>query len=387
MGYGSVFTLLAEFRNRFGFSAAAVGMIAGAGFLAGFAAQLVLPRQADRGRSALLLRMGILTAAGAMIWMTFADGLFEFVAARLLLGLGSGAVGPSVRRIVIEHDPDNVGENLGWVTASDVAGFVLGPVIAAVFTELFGFRSPFIFLAGWYLLLTPLVFRIRIAPVTAATPGPVLRPLLKMKPLRAALGLAVAFYATLGLFEALWALLLDDLGAETWLIGLTLSLFTLPMVLLAPAGGRLAQRRGPFQVAPWSIGIAAVCMLAYGVSGEFADPGEVATVALVVVVLASAVHAAADAVTMPASQLAVAQAAPRNLMASAQGLYTATGLLIALLASVAGGGLFQTFGPLLTFSLGATVMCAGMSYAIWAHHSQPVESNEALRSAHPADGR
>ena len=59
-------------------------------------------------------------------------------------------------------------------------------------------------------------------------------------------------------------------------------------------------------------------------------------------------------------------------MASAQGLYTATGLLIALLASVAAGGLFQHFGPLVTFASGAVVMALGTSYAVLAHRRETV---------------
>jgi MFS family permease len=371
MGYGSVFTLLAEFRNRFGFSASAVGLIAGAGFFAGLVAQLSLSRQADRGHTAVLLRVGVMTAAASMLWMAVATELYQFVGARLLLGLGTGAVVPAVRRIVIKHDPDNMGENLGRVTSFDIAGFVAGPVVAAVFTELVGFKAPFVFLGIWYLALLPIVFRLSIDTTVEQSEHRVLRTLVRIRPLRAALGLAVAFYVTIGLFEALWALLLDDLGAETWLIGLTLSLFTLPMVLLAPNGGRVAQRRGPYRVAPWTIGVAAACMLAYGAAGEFADPGQTATVALIVVVVVSGIHAVADSFTMPASQLAIAQAAPAQLMASAQGLYSAVGLFVALMASVAAGGLFQHFGPLVTFAAGAVVMAGGTAYALAAHESVP----------------
>jgi len=39
LGYGSVFTLLAEIRARFGFEDWAIGWIGGAGFAAGFAAR------------------------------------------------------------------------------------------------------------------------------------------------------------------------------------------------------------------------------------------------------------------------------------------------------------------------------------------------------------
>jgi len=42
------------------------------------------------------------------------------------------------------------------------------------------------------------------------------------------LSASIAFYTTIGMFEAVWALLLKDLGAGRLLIGLTLSFFTVP---------------------------------------------------------------------------------------------------------------------------------------------------------------
>ncbi|KAG1648193.1 Peroxisomal bifunctional enzyme [Nymphon striatum] len=40
-----------------------------------------------------------------------------------------------------------------------------------------------------------------------------------MKGIQIGLLLGVAIYITIGIFEAVWAVLLDDLGAETWLVG------------------------------------------------------------------------------------------------------------------------------------------------------------------------
>ncbi len=53
LGYGGIFTLLADIRDRFGFSDADVGLIAFAGFATGFTSQVVLARYADRGHTAL----------------------------------------------------------------------------------------------------------------------------------------------------------------------------------------------------------------------------------------------------------------------------------------------------------------------------------------------
>src|SRR5690348_1740207 len=121
LGYGSIYTLLADLRDRYGFTEAQLGYIVAAGFLAGFVTQLALARLADRGYAPLLVRGGILLAMGAMIGSAVATEFWAFLVARLLLGLGSGAVGPAMRRIVITREPEAVGANLGRLSAFDVA--------------------------------------------------------------------------------------------------------------------------------------------------------------------------------------------------------------------------------------------------------------------------
>ncbi|KAG1648191.1 Peroxisomal bifunctional enzyme [Nymphon striatum] len=126
MGYGSVFTLLAEFRKRFGFSETELGIITAVGFFAGFVAQIGLARYADRGYTKHLIWAGIASATFGMLALTVADQYWQFVAARTLLGLGSGAVAPALRRLIISRDPEHLGENLGKLTAMEITGFVLG---------------------------------------------------------------------------------------------------------------------------------------------------------------------------------------------------------------------------------------------------------------------
>ena len=139
-----------------------------------------------------------------------------------------------------------------------------------------------------------------------------------MPAMQATLAAAVAFYLTIGMFEAVWAVLLRDRGAETWLIGLTLSLFTVPMIFLAPIGGRVAQRRGPLRVVVVSLTVATVCTFAYGVLPS-----------LWMLLGVSIIHAVADSFTMPGNQVAAALASPPEQASSAQGLLGATGLAAA----------------------------------------------------------
>src|SRR5690606_12426288 len=104
-GYGAVFALLADFRDRFGFTESEIGLFAAVGFFAGFAAQLGLSTFADRGHATLMIRVGLVCAVIGMGWMVFATELWQFVMARLLFGLSSGAAAPAIRRMVINADP------------------------------------------------------------------------------------------------------------------------------------------------------------------------------------------------------------------------------------------------------------------------------------------
>ncbi|CAM8647867.1 AraJ Arabinose efflux permease [Acidimicrobiia bacterium] len=353
LGYGSVFTLLADIRDEFGFSDSDVGLIAFAGFATGFASQVFLARFADRGYAARMVRLGVAIATIGMVCMVFAVPLWQWVGARLLLGFGSGMVGPAVRRLVIARDPDNVGANLGRQTAFDVAGFVLGPLIAAVFAQLLGLRAPFVVLAALYVIAFALVGRISFETGVAGDGHRAIRNLIRLPAVQSALLAAIAFYLTLGMFEALWSVLLRDLGAETWLIGLTLSIFTVPMIIFAPKGGALAQTKGPIMVVSVSILVAAACTLTYGIGP------------LWLLIVVSGIHAVADAYTMPANQVAVAMASPPDQIATGQGLLGATGLAVAGLSAVGGAAVYDAFGREAAFTGTAVLMVVLVGAARW----------------------
>ena len=56
----------------------------------------------------------------------------------------------------------------------------------------------------------------------------------------------------------------EDLETSTWMANLGITLFAIPLVILGPTGGRLAQRVGPFRVAAAGLGAAALFMFLYG---------------------------------------------------------------------------------------------------------------------------
>jgi MFS family permease len=248
---------------------------------------------------------------------------------------------------VITKDPERVGHNLGRLASFDVAGFVLGPLLAAVSAELLGIRAPFVILGVVLLGVLAATTRVDLVAVRTTTARKVIRRLVRLPAMQATLSIAVAFYVTIGMFEAIWAVLLRDQGAETWLIGLTLSLFTVPMIFLAPIGGRVAQQRGPLRVVTVSVAVAAACTFAYGV---------MPTLWLLLVV--SGVHAVADSFTMPGNQVSAALAGPPEYISSAQGLLGATGLAAAGITGLVAGLLYEEWGRFAVCLTTAVVMVA-----------------------------
>ncbi len=369
LGYGSVLTLLGEIRDRFGLTNGQVGVIAGVGFLAGFVSQTFLARYADRGHAALLVRTGITVALVGVALCAIAETFTVWILARLALGFGSGMVGPATRRIVIAKDPAHVGANLGVQGAFDVAGFVVGPVLAGVLAEVVNLRAPFVVLMFVYVGLFAWAARLDLdAGATPTTPQPV-RALLRRRPMQAALCASIAFYITIGMFEAVWSPMLKDLGAEPWLIGASFSLFTIPMVVLAPIGGRLAQRRGPMNVVVVSIFAATLCTLSYSFLPLWG------------LLAVSFLHACADSFTMPGNQIAVAMSSPTDQLAAGQGLLGSVGLLVAFVMGVIGGGLYGALGRGWLFALTAGAMAVFLALARWRSAEQP--TSDASSSTQP----
>ncbi|MGZ6954191.1 MAG: MFS transporter [Acidimicrobiia bacterium] len=333
LGYGAIFALLAELQDEYHLPTYGLGLIAGTSFLAGLGAQMGLARYADRGYTRLLLRLGLAVAAIGMLWFGLASQLWEFVGARLLLGLGSGMFGPAARRVVVARSGAKAGEALGRLASVEVAGFISGPPIAALLAGLFGLHAPFLVLAGALAITSPAVARIEEPPVGAESPKRALRVLVANRGVRSGLALAAALYLSIGVFDATWARYMTDLGASTTVIAVTLALFALPLVALSPFGGRLADRKGPLRSGVVALALTVPLIAGYGISDS-----------VIVASLIALVHSVFDAVSTPSGQAAVARAAPASLTAAGQGLYAASAATAAGLAAFGAAPLYGAAG-------------------------------------------
>jgi MFS family permease len=131
-GFGSLFALLAKIRGEFGFDVMGVAVIGGAGFVSAFVAQISLARYADRGYSRLLMWTGTGLAVLSMLALALSENLISFIGARFLFGLGEGIFLPAARRLVILSSPEDTGGALGRLSAFQMFGFLIGPLLGSV---------------------------------------------------------------------------------------------------------------------------------------------------------------------------------------------------------------------------------------------------------------
>ena len=362
-GVSSVFALLAEIHNTYDIAERNLGWIAGAAFVGALVTQLSLSRYADRGHGGLLMRLGVIASATGLLWFGFADELWQFIAARAVLGTGVGVIVPAARRFIIVSAGADQGRQLGAFYGAYIAGFVIGPPLAGALTVAFDVRVPFLMLG----MVTGLTFfslrrlEIPAADVDVHSAKGVLRRLIHSREMVAALLVVISFRYSVGVFEPLWAPHMDNLGASTMIVTLSLSAFALPMLVVARWAGGLSDRHSPRLTSLLSALVTVPLMASYGW-----------ITAVPVLFVAMLPHGIMEAIQSPGSQAAVANAAPVDDAASAQGLGEAMGSAASMIGALTAAPLYAWLGPGPAFLIGALTM-AGLLCASWLLDPPPLE--------------
>ena len=297
------------------------------------------------------------------MWFGFADELWQFIAARAVLGTGIGVIVPAARRFIIVSAGADQGRQLGAFYGAYIAGFVIGPPLAGALTVAFDVRVPFLMLG----MVTGLTFfsirrlEIPAADVDVHSAKGVLRRLIHSREMVAALLVVISFRYSIGVFEPLWAPHLDNLGASTMIVTLSLSAFALPMLVIARWAGGLSDRHSPRLTSLLSALVTVPLMASYGW-----------ITAVPVLFVAMLPHGIMEAIQSPGSQAAVANAAPVDDAASAQGLGEAMGSAASMIGALTAAPLYAWLGPGPAFLIGALTM-AGLLCASWLLDPPPLE--------------
>lgn len=124
------------------------GLAFGVTFLAAAIFSPVWGRLSDKyGRKPMLMRasLGLAVTIGLM---GFVQNVYQFMALRLLMGILAGYNPACVTLIAMQTDKEHAGFALGTLSASGIAGSLLGPIIGSLITENFGFIAMFLTTAG-----------------------------------------------------------------------------------------------------------------------------------------------------------------------------------------------------------------------------------------------
>ncbi len=347
-GVGTLFPLLARIQNEHHLPTYALGLMSGANFFAALLAQVGVGRFLDGARSHRILLVGLAVGSLSLVWFAHSGDLWQLVASRALSGVSYGIVGPAaLRAAAIGVEGERRGQRLGLLSSLMMTGIVIGPLLGSLLAVLGGVPLPFEVLAG---LLAVLFFAFAFAavPTRAAgdddvnATGPAPARGLLTRGVVAVLLFGAASQLPNGLYDSLWSRLLTDRGANELLIGLSLSLFGLPFIVLAPFGGRMAERRGPLIAATIALIVSDVFMASYGF---VPSP--------IVILVLGVGEACAQCVAIPGGYAAVARVFPEARAATGQGWFSGSGTAAAGMAAVAGAPVYAALGSGAVFAGGA----------------------------------
>jgi len=113
-----MFTMLDDYRDKYGISESGLGLVLAAGFFSAFFSQISIAPLADRGRAKILMMTGFLLVIIGCLFMGFGQNFALLLIGRLLMGIGGGMSLPALRKIVIVSDPENLGGNMGKCSVS-----------------------------------------------------------------------------------------------------------------------------------------------------------------------------------------------------------------------------------------------------------------------------
>jgi MFS family permease len=153
LGFGIIVPVLYTYGKTFGLTGTTLGILTASFSIAQFFATPVLGSLSDKwGRKPLL----VISLAGTCIsFLMFAEArsLLILFAARILDGLTGGNVSVAQAMVADTATPQNRAKRFGILGSSLAFGFVIGPFVGGVFTNLSP-QAPFFFAAGISLIGT-----------------------------------------------------------------------------------------------------------------------------------------------------------------------------------------------------------------------------------------
>ena len=246
-GVGSLLPILPLFLRERGASYSLLGVIVGASLIAQAVGQWPAGWLSERvGRKEMMVG-GLLVSAVSSLLFLVPMSVEWLIALRFLQGLGFAAAAPAELAAVADAVPAaELGIAYGWVSGARSAGFIAGPAIGgllAVFGRWTVFAATGVALLGAALVVALAVPRSRQHLSSGAGIARVLMQRTRAgTALRAVVLLTIGVGLLVGIYDVVWSLFMRSLGASDFVIGLSFTLFALPLVVATPFAGWASDR-------------------------------------------------------------------------------------------------------------------------------------------------
>ena len=234
-------SVLPDYVDSIGGAKWQIGLIVGGFGLVPLFIRPFVGRWSDRGRRKLLMRVGLVVSAGALVLMVFSEDVASLFLIRVVQGIGVAMYPTAAASLVAEVSPvPRRGEGLGFFGMSTGVAQMIAPAAGVVVADAWGFNAVFLLAAATAGLTLLVVQPVREpAPHREVTEGPsTLIPRQAIFPMLVFLSVTFSFSAA--------ATFLPLLGDERDLgnVGLFFLFGGVGALLTRPLAGRTSDRVG-----------------------------------------------------------------------------------------------------------------------------------------------
>jgi MFS transporter, DHA1 family, multidrug resistance protein len=266
VGIAAIFPIAPLYVRRHGGSSLDIALFIAAPLLANTLVQVPAGRLTDRiGRRPMLLGSRALYGVVALALFADVGPLWLLATLRTLQGASSGAYVPALRAALVDlSGPQRRAERFSQLQACEMVGLLVGPFLGGLValwrdSGVFGVAGLATFIGLAAMRRIPETRGARDTSTAAQArlrwwrnPG-IIVPCLGV----GALGTVFSMY------DVVWPLYLSARGYSSLLIGLTISLYAIPILVLARPGGRLADRSNRRWLMVGSFTVTAACASLY----------------------------------------------------------------------------------------------------------------------------
>lgn len=356
--FGATATLNPGLREEIGLSETGIGLIVGCSYATALVSMLFLAPLAVRGHSKKLVVAGLLAGAVGMLWSgTIANGLWDLILARALVGVGTGMIVPTVRGAISVAGKGREGRALGLGVATEAISFIGSVWILGAVNNWFGVRWGFNTAAAVY------IAGMLVAAVSAFPTGRLQQKRVLATALRSFLlsnhgktALVYSVITAVSVSALTFGLLLTmlDAGVSESAAAFVLPLNAVSVALLAGVGGEQSQRRGIHNLGLLgSVGIG-VALLGIGVA-----PGWVAAFAVFMLL-----YGFSEALIRPGSQLSALKSSKQGAETSVMAVLTGSEYVVLAVSTLLAGVAYDIGGSVLLYcaTLGVVLVLACLGY-------------------------